>query len=565
MQRAAPRSGLPPRFALRRRAAWTGVAAGLAALTLYAVTGARGAEWQDSGIHQYRILTGRLEHPAGLALVHPLHYWLGRMALAVPVGDPLHRLNLLSGVAGAVGVGVLAGLVTRLTVRASAGLFAGATLAVAHSYWQMSAITETYTVAAALLTIEWALLAAYVRTTRLRWLVAVFAVNGLHTADHLLGLLSLATYGVLLIEGVVRRRVPPGWVAACAVAWMAGAAPYWVLVVQAGAASGEWVATMRSALFGGGTGSPGWEAAVLNVHPTGRQLLMALLALGYCFPSAALPLGVYGLMRRVTSRRRLWRRVLRAQTVIIVVFVARYSIKDVYTYFVPVCAVVALWVGIGAGALLRPRQRRSASSPPIRGRSAGAGQGRRLGPGNREPGTGNRGPRPALVLAVLLLNVALPPAMYAAFPRLAEARGWLRGQMRDVPLRNEYDYLLQPWRAGANSPRALAAAAFDAAGDDGWVLADSTTAFAIALLRPEPAGGQDRGRRATDGPRVFWLRHDLTRPDWPVLSDEELLGHAARGGRIIAIPAREIEAQVPEGLVLLRDPPLWRVTLPGGP
>ena len=68
----------------RRRGApvRAGLVAGIAALVLYAATGARDVEWQDPGIHQYRVLTGRLEHPLGLALSHPLHFWAGRAALA---------------------------------------------------------------------------------------------------------------------------------------------------------------------------------------------------------------------------------------------------------------------------------------------------------------------------------------------------------------------------------------------------------------------------------------------------------------------------------------------------
>lgn len=48
-----------------------GVAAFAAALALYLATCSRGVNWQDSGMHQYRILTGMLENPLGLALSHP--------------------------------------------------------------------------------------------------------------------------------------------------------------------------------------------------------------------------------------------------------------------------------------------------------------------------------------------------------------------------------------------------------------------------------------------------------------------------------------------------------------
>ena len=319
-----------------------GLIAGGIALALYALTCARGVEWQDPGIHQYRIVTAQLEHPLGLALSHPLHYWVGRAALLLPGLDPVFKLNLMSALFGAVGVGALAGLVTGLTHNRLAGGLAAATLALAHSYWQMSALTETYSLAAALMTIEWVLLLRYARTHRPLWLVAVFAVNGLHVADHLLGLLTLATYGVLLVERIVRRRVAPRWLPVAIGAWIVTASPYLLLVVGHFARTGDLAKTLHSALFGGGADSAGWAGEVLNASLSLGQLKLAGLTFGYCFPSAAGLVALVGLLRGTRGRRRLFRLVLLAQTVVVFVFVGRYTIRDLYTYFVPVCVLTAL-------------------------------------------------------------------------------------------------------------------------------------------------------------------------------------------------------------------------------
>lgn len=495
-----------------------GLTAGLAALVLYGVTSARGVEWQDSGIHQYRILTGQVSHPLGLALAHPLYYWLGRAALHIPLGGPLARLNLLSSVCGAIGVGVLSALLTRLTRSyVSAGL-AAATLALAHAYWQMSALTESYTLAAAALSIEWTLLLCYARTRQPAWLMAVFAVNGLHVADHLLGLLALATYGVLLLDRVIRRRMAAPWLAVAALVWLVTAAPYWTLVLASYQQTGDLVGTLRSAFFGGSARTTGWSDSVLNLGLSAAQARMVVLTFGYCFPSAAGLVALVGLWWPANSRRRLFRRVLLAQTVIIGVFVARYTIKDLYTYFVPVCMLTAFWFGCGVAWLLRRVRRRR------------------------------------WVTGLLVLNALLPLLVYAYFPLIAQQRGWLKGQLRDAPYRDEYRAFFRPWRVDDDSAARFAHQALAELGDRGWLIGDNTTAFPVAITYLVQGGPPTV--------RVYWFRECLTDPTRPPLTDEELAAHVRDGGRVLLVPSALVERQIPPPLEIDKTQPLWRVRAP---
>jgi hypothetical protein len=495
-----------------------GLTAGLLALALYCATCGRGVEWQDSGIHQYRILTGQLNHPLGLALTHPLHYWIGRALAQWPLGSLPLRLNLLSSVCGAIGVGVLAGLVVRVTRSRFAAGIAAASLALAHSYWQMSAVTETYTLAAALMTIEWALLWRFVRTARAAWLVAVFAVNGLHVADHLLGLLPLSVYGIFLLVLLVRRRITLASVATACIAWLITAAPYWTLVVTQWQQSGDFAATLRSALFGGGL-QQDFSHEVLNTQVSTGQLRLAALAFGYCFPSAAILLALLGLLRRTSGRRRLFRRLMLAQTIVIAAFVARYSIKDIYTYFVPVCAITAFWIGCGVVRLVQ-----------------------------RRPGT----PARKWVAALLIANALLPPFVYCAFPLIAAQRGWMRSQLRHIPGRNEYFHFFRPWRCADHSAADFAGAALTTARPTGWILADSTTAFPIAvtaLIDPEPPRV-----------RVYWtVRPCLVPPRGAPFSAAALSAEFAAGGRIFAAPSPEIAPLLPSDAMIETREPLWQI------
>src|SRR4030042_1962546 len=74
------------------------------AALLYTITCAPGALWQDSGLIQYRIWHNDIEGPLGLALSHPLFYILAIGAKFLPLGECLHRINLVSAIAGAVTV-----------------------------------------------------------------------------------------------------------------------------------------------------------------------------------------------------------------------------------------------------------------------------------------------------------------------------------------------------------------------------------------------------------------------------------------------------------------------------
>ncbi len=498
-----------------------GLLVGVAALVLYVLTCAPGAEWQDCGIHQYRILVGQAENPLGLALSHPLHHYLGRLLVALPLGDPLYKLNLLSALSGAFGVGALAALLMLLTGRAVVAVAAAGSLALAFSYWQMSVVTETYTLAAALMVIEWLCLWQFVRTRQPGWLVAVFAVNGLHVADHLLGLLTLVTYGVLLLERIARSRVHPAWLLGCSIAWGVAALPYELLIVQHWLRDGDLFGTLSSALFGGSERTTGWAGSVLNTSLNGKQLALAVMTFGYCFPSATALVALRGVFLRMRGRRRSFRNVLLAQTVIICVFVMRYSIQDLYTYFVPVCALTAFWFGWGLHTLLRGR------------RSIGH-----------------------YVTALLVVNALLPIAVYFAFPIVAERQGWLRGQLRDLPFRNEYHHFFRPWRHNDPSLEQFPKALLAATGPNGWALAGTTTAGTVAsyALVHDPDAAA----------RIYWGRDCLVPQDVPPLTDEELKVFIKTGGRVIGVPGPAVGWMVMPPFVRGDADPFWHVGYEAG-
>lgn len=493
----------------------TGLLCGALALVIYTASVSPGVEWQDPGRHQYRILTGQMEHPCGLALSHPLHFRLARLALALPFGEPAWRMNMVSAICGAAAIGVLAALVVRLTNRRPAAFLAAGVLLVAHSYWQMSCTTETYTLAATLMVCEWLALLQYARTGRPQWLVLVFALNGLHIANHLLGLIPLATYGVLLIERSLRRKLHPGWLLACAAVWIAGSAPYWTMVLDFYARTHDLRDTLHSTFFGGGAEYGGWAQAAVGLNLSASQLKIAFLSLGYNFPSLTLLIAALGLLLPMQGSLKLFRWVLLAQTVLMTVFVMRYRIADLYTFFVPLDVMVALWFGLSAAWIWR------------RLRSLTARR----------------------AFAVLLaVNAVLPPAVYVAFPILARQGEWMEGRWRHRPHRDEYNHFFRPWLRGDHSAAEFACEALERTGPGGWLLGESTTAPTTAywyLVHGGPPGVQ-----------IFNGRVCLT-ADRPDLSDEELVEFVRAGGNVVIIAGVCTEIMWSPGFTLDQSDEYW--------
>lgn len=508
---AAPASHRPS--ARRAACLWT-----LFALVLYVATCTPGVGWQDSGIHQYRILTGQLEHDRGLALSHPVHFWVGRALLHLPpaFGEPAWRLNVLSAVFGAIGVGLVAAIVTDLTRSRLAAAVAALATACSHSYWQMSVVTEVYTMAAGLMTVEWCLLLACLRRRRPALLLALFAVNGLHFGVHQFALFTLATYGVFALVQVWRGRLRAGWLLAAVLLWFAVNLPNWLMVAAYFHRTHDALATVRSFLFGSG-----WSDEVLNVRLDGRQLALAGLTLAYCFPSLVVPAAVVGLLRPARRRGRTFRRVLVAQTILIGGFVMRYPVVDLYTFFVPLCALGGVWFGLGADRLLR------------------AAPSRRL----------RRG-----LLALLVANALLPPVVYLAFPAWARPRHLLAGRLRDLPFRDEYTYFFRPWRCGDDSAARFARDALARTGAGGWLLADSTSAPAAAYTYLVHGGPPNV--------RIYSEWTCLNVPAAPPLEAEDVLNFARGGGCVVVVAGSKTERIWVPRLPLDRsDPYYWYVRI----
>lgn len=417
------------------RRAWCGAFG--AAMLLFAFTASPYPQWQDSGWQQVRILTHQLHHPLGLALVHPLHHFLGRAAVAfLPFLEPAYAITLVSAVAAAVAVANIATLVLLLTGSGGAALISAASLAVAHTFWQLATHTESYTLFAALLTAEWLCLARYVRTGRTDSLMAMACFNGLGFANHVLATLALPINAAILYFATAGRRDARRTWTAAACWWTLGAMPYLAIIGARVAQTGDVATALRSAFFGE------FREQVLNTRVSVSMMTRAGGFVLYNFPNLTLPLAaaVFFTGRATASsadpaeRRALayFVRFLAVELLVYGLFVIRYAIADQYTFFIPVYCIVAALAGLGLANL----------TPRLRARA------------------------PAFGLVLILVT----PAWYWATAKVLSSRHTLDAMLQGKPFRDGYRSLLVPWGIGDDHTVRLNRAALDLAGQNGVIL-----------------------------------------------------------------------------------------------
>jgi len=457
-----------PRF---RPTPFLPVLLGLGAFTLYLFTGARTVQWQDSGQFVLRIVSGELDNPWGLAMTHPLHYWLGRIAVGFFPGQAPWAVTGVSALGGGLAVGGVFACVRRLARRTSPALFATLTLMFAHTFWRFSGLPEVYSLSAALLIAQvYAFLRLRESENPTGW-TAVFFLNGLAFANHNLALLTLPTWGLTFLTACARDRMTRRWLPAIAGGWILGASPYLGLIAHTMATTGEVMPVIRSALFGHDFGDE-----VTGALPALRYTAITVGFLLLSFPNFAVPLAARSAAPAPDAPAR-----TPVQVPIILlthlIFFLRYNVIDQYTFLIPSFTLIALLAGTGyASASLSRRMRRAA-----------------------------------------WLLLALQPFLYFMTPPLLRATGLLErlDLDRDKPLRDDYDYLFLPWTVGETSAARLAEKTLDAADPGGVIVVEDPMAryavqwerlrrgreSTISILSPEEADSLDPDRSAVWVPR----------------------------------------------------------------
>ena len=428
-------------------------------LCFYALTAQRDACWQDSGVRQWRILSGDYTGVEGIALSHPLYIGMARaFAHVVPLGAPLFRLNLFSSLGMALALACLALLVRRLTgsLRAAAG--AAVLLGLAHMPWWLATITEVYTWSLAALLFELLLLHSLLAAPRPRTLVALALTSGIGLSIHDFALLALPVYLTVAVLLVRRGQLPLRALGWGALAVAVGSAPFLALVVREALARHNVGAAISSALFG--------EAYVRQVLGLRCETIrfavpnLCLFLLNFASPCWLLALaGVWVARHRVA---RPFRSCLLALTAIHAFFFLRYFVADQLLFALPTLALLAIWAGIGFAWLLERDVWRHAA-------------------------------RRFLGCVVLPAGLAVAPAVYWGAWQVAAAGDLAPHRARLLPFRSELRYWIVPWKCDEHSAQHFADAAWSQLERGALLYTDGSAAgplLATAAAAHRPAGVQ---------------------------------------------------------------------------
>ena len=332
---------LPPASARRLVVQW--LYAFAAALVLYLLTAHRTEQWQDGGEQQVRILSGEIHHTHGLALIHPIQYWMGRLGVWLLPLEPAFCVTLISVIPSAAAVANVFALLGLLCERRVAATLGAASLALAHTFWFHATQTEVYGLVVLSLTTELLLLAWYARAADERALVGVAFFNGIGIANHLLNALVTPVHVAAVIAQIRRGYVRPHTLLLAIGVWIAGFMPYLILIVDEAQRIGVGAA-IQSAVSGT------YHKQVTSLQFTPRMLALTVGYVLYNFPGPALLLAAYAALR-VPFQRRL-HSVLLADGLILLIFAARYNVPDQFAFFFPFYVIVAIFFGLGLDAML---------------------------------------------------------------------------------------------------------------------------------------------------------------------------------------------------------------------
>lgn len=408
----------------------------LISVTLYWLTAQEGVAWQDSGLHQLRILNGQFSNPLGLALSHPLYILFCQPLKLLAKADFPLWINRLSGVGMALAVANVYYLGFRLTGRHTPSVLGSLLLLICHTAWWLGTIAESYSWVAAGLSAELIILLKLRSQPGLKKVLLLALINGLGISLHNFALLSLPVHAVVIANMVRTRELPGRAIAAFSGAFLIGALPYLVIIIGHGIETGTWLASLRSALFGSD-----WQNHVLGSNLSAIKGGIIYIALSWPFLSLVPVLIGYGALIRKGPHA--FGIPFALITLIHLVFAMRYPVPDQFMFFLPCYALFAVAAAVGIRSLQDlPRPARS------------------------------------LAIAAIILSLLLTPVLYAIAPHYINLN-----RPRTLPGRNEMRYWISPWKCGEFSAQNFAVEALRTVKPNAVIFADDTTAYPIALVQ----------------------------------------------------------------------------------
>ncbi|HEX6475466.1 MAG TPA: DUF2723 domain-containing protein, partial [Candidatus Limnocylindria bacterium] len=227
MRSAGPPSRFRAASTLRGDIVWT-TAVGLITLCLYVVTARPDVGGpEDSPKFQFLGFVLGTAHPPG----YPLYVLLTHLFAKLTVGTLAFRINVFSGLMGAITCGVVFVLGRQLGAHRVSAAAAACALATGATFWRYSILAEVYTLAAACSAAVMAMLVAWGRRPAHWRLYAACGLIAVALGNHLIiaGLLPAAvTYAIVRDRSVLQPRT----IAAAALIGVLGLGQYALVLVR---------------------------------------------------------------------------------------------------------------------------------------------------------------------------------------------------------------------------------------------------------------------------------------------------------------------------------------------
>ncbi len=461
---------------------WIAAAVGLLALLIYLRTLTPSLSYlspDGSELATVPAVLG-LAHPPG----YPLYTWLGFLfSRVLQAGDVAHRINMMSAVLGALGIGALYLILMRLLPSERLGLMwrrcvaalSALLFAFSITFWSQAEIAEVYAPNIGLIGLMLLMLLRWERTRRLFDFFAFAVVFGLSLGTHMsnLGFAPALALFILLTaftprEGPEAAGSPPAWrrrAAELATLLLVGSAGFTL-----GAAQFLWLPVRASTI----NDPLSIRIAPVTLGNLYQYTLGAFTQLRFAFPLRALPdrvviyiyflvqqfgiagllLGVAGMVSLLLTRPRHFYLVL-GMYLVNVWFFTQYRAFDLDVFFIPAHFLWALLIAFGLMEVVRGVGRIASRL------------GLRLGSGCLSAGT-------RAALAVLILLPSLTPLR----------RNWAKNDLSsDTAINDFYANVWERLPAGAALVTARGVFGYDAFY---WQLVYNTRADVLLPLLPSP-------------------------------------------------------------------------------
>ncbi|MBN1956224.1 MAG: DUF2723 domain-containing protein [Anaerolineae bacterium] len=331
-------------------------ALGVVVLGFYLLTLGRAVGQADTFEFQVVAPVLGIAHPTG----YPLYVLLGKLFSWLPLGSMAWRINLTSALAAVAAVLLFHALLQR-TIRCQAvALLAALALAFSPLFWSQAVVAEVYALNLAFVAGAMGLIGLLLQDEGGRGHVLALALLlGLGLTHHLTMVLFFPAAGLALL--IARPRVGwRTWLGAAACFFLGLAVYAYVPLRWPALHDGQWMSWGELVDYATGRQFGGALQWRLLGDPTRYAIVGRLL--GQPFGWAGLLLAAVGVAWLVARQRRL-------ALVSLVAFLPYclyglvYQVPDLGVFLLPAHFFLALWMGIGAAALLRQCLRRVPLSP----------------------------------------------------------------------------------------------------------------------------------------------------------------------------------------------------------